>query len=165
MPLNCSDGSGLPEPENPTGFGQFLQTRSYPNPKISGFLKPEATRARRFQDFISPKLPKPEIQTRGYPTGLGTLKITQIISKIGILDANSRNFQFYLRFHEISAQLIKNKEKQYLIAQNSFGSQKNVDFGFSRFLPEKKICYVWYIFYKLYYLEFHGNGNTAIFYL
>ena len=73
--LNNSDGSGLPEPENPTGFGPFLQTRSYPNPKISGFLKPETTRTRTFWILISPKLPEPEVQTRGYPTGLETLQI------------------------------------------------------------------------------------------
>ena len=77
-----SDGSGLPEPENPTGFGPYLQTRSYPNPKISGFLEPEATRTRRFQDFISPKLPEPEIQTRGYPMGLETQKIANKFPKI-----------------------------------------------------------------------------------
>ena len=70
-----SDGSGLPEPENPTGFGRFFQTRTYPNPKIPGLLKPEATRTRIFRDFQNPKLPEPEVQTRGYPTGLETLKI------------------------------------------------------------------------------------------
>ena len=73
--MKISDGSGLPEPENPTGFGRFLQTRTYPNPKIPGLLKPEATRTRIFWDFLNPKLPEPEVQTRGYLMGLETLKL------------------------------------------------------------------------------------------
>ena len=44
--LYISGGSGLPEPENPTGFGPILQTRTYPNPKISGIPLPEITRTR-----------------------------------------------------------------------------------------------------------------------
>ena len=70
-----SGGSGLPEPENPTGFGPFLETRCYPNPNFFDFNKPETTRTRCFWDFLSPKIPEPELQTRGYPTGLETLKI------------------------------------------------------------------------------------------
>ena len=77
-----SGGSGLPEPENPTGFGPFLQTRSYPNPNFLQFREPGTTRTRSFQDFSNPKLPEPEIQTRGYPTGLENLKIAQKILKI-----------------------------------------------------------------------------------
>ena len=72
-----SDGSGLPEPENPTGFGLFFQARSYPNPKFSVFHKPEATRTRTFWVFIDPKLPEPELQTRGYPTSLKPKKSAQ----------------------------------------------------------------------------------------
>ena len=49
---------------------------------ISGFLKPETTRTRTFFILLNPKLPEPEIQTRGYPTGLENLKIAQKILKI-----------------------------------------------------------------------------------
>ena len=38
--------SGLPEPENPTGFGRFSWTRLDPNPKKSQISKPEETRTR-----------------------------------------------------------------------------------------------------------------------
>ena len=80
--LYISGGSGLPEPENPTGFGPFLQTRRYPNPIFSGFNEPETTRTRLFTDKAKPDEPEPEIQTRGYPTGLENLKIAQKILKI-----------------------------------------------------------------------------------
>ena len=43
-----SDGSGLPEPENPTGFGRFFHTRSYPNPNFSKIYLPDCTRTRKF---------------------------------------------------------------------------------------------------------------------
>ena len=53
-----SDGSGLPEPENPTRTRGIL-----PNPKLP---EPEA-----FQNLTSPKLPEPELfkisKTRSYP--------------------------------------------------------------------------------------------------
>ena len=49
--LNISGGSGLPEPENPTGFVPFLQTRTYPNPNFFQFCEPGTTRNRSFQDF------------------------------------------------------------------------------------------------------------------
>ena len=50
-----------PEPE------AFSPTRSYPNPNFSQSHKPETTRTRTFQDLKNPKLPEPEIKTRGYP--------------------------------------------------------------------------------------------------
>ena len=53
-----------PEPE------AFSNTRSYPNPNFSDSQKPETTRTRTFQEFRYPKLPEPEIKTRGYPKGL-----------------------------------------------------------------------------------------------
>ena len=62
--LFTSGGSGLPEPENPTGFEPFFQTRSYPNPNISKIHKPE-----------------PEVQTRGYQKFQKLRKIRQIWSK------------------------------------------------------------------------------------
>ena len=71
---HSSDGSGLPEPENPTGFWRFSQTRSYRNPNFWGFTKPEATRTQNLWVFVNPTVPEPETQTRGYPTGLETLK-------------------------------------------------------------------------------------------
>ena len=59
--IMSSGGSGLPEPENPTGFEPYCQTRSNPNPNISGFLKPE-----------------PESQTRGYQN-VPKIKKNQVI--------------------------------------------------------------------------------------
>ena len=58
--INNSDGSGLPEPENPTRTRGILpnpklpepellkisQARNYPNPNFSRFQKPVATRTR-----------------------------------------------------------------------------------------------------------------------
>ena len=58
--------------------------RVYPNPKtwrVLQFREPETTRTQSFQDFSNPKLPEPEIQTRGYPTGLETLKIIPKVLK------------------------------------------------------------------------------------
>ena len=57
-----------PEPE------AFSPTRNYPNPNFSQSYKPETTQTRTFQDFKNPKLPEPEIKTRGYPIGLKLLQ-------------------------------------------------------------------------------------------
>ena len=97
--LKTSDGSGLPEPENPTGFWPFLQTRSYPNPNFLKFCLPGATRTRNFYNLWNPNLPEPEIQTRGYPTGLETLKIVPKILKILLKTLkSSKNIRKWLYF-------------------------------------------------------------------
>ena len=49
-----SDGSGLPEPENPTGFGRFSCTRLNPNPKKYEITKPGETRTRT----LNPRVPE-----------------------------------------------------------------------------------------------------------
>ena len=46
--------SGLPEPENPTGFGRFSWTRMNPNPKEYEIAKPEETRTRT----LNPRVPE-----------------------------------------------------------------------------------------------------------
>ena len=51
--LHISAWSGLPEPENPTGFGDFLKPEPETNPI--------------FCYFLNPMIPEPEIETRGYP--------------------------------------------------------------------------------------------------
>ena len=90
--MSTSGGSGLPEPENPTGFGTFFQTRTYPNPKISRIPLPESTRTRNNWEISNPTRPEPEFQTRGYPTGLETLEMSQKPWKI--VPKNLRNSPF-----------------------------------------------------------------------
>ena len=81
-----------PEPE------AFSPTRSNPNPKFSQFHKPETTRTRTFQDFKNPKLPEPEIKTRGYPTGL---KLHQISPRnLKIIQNICTNFMPNLTLHQ-----------------------------------------------------------------
>ena len=60
MLVICSDGAGLPEPENPTRTRGIFpnpkqpepevltisQAQNYPNPNFSRFQKPEATQTR-----------------------------------------------------------------------------------------------------------------------
>ena len=100
----------LPEPE----LFAISWTWNYPNPKFSGFHKPEATRnpkfsgfpkpvptrTRNFWVFINLKLPEPETQTRGYLTGLETLKIVpkvlQILPKTLTISKSIRKWLYFI---------------------------------------------------------------------
>ena len=67
-------GRVYPNPKTRPEPAAFSSTRSYLNPNFSDFQKPKTTRTRSFHDLKNPKLPEPEIETRGYPK---SLKIVQ----------------------------------------------------------------------------------------
>ena len=49
--LIFSDGSGLPEPESPTGFSRFLEAREGPSPTFFKKAQPEGRPSPNFYDF------------------------------------------------------------------------------------------------------------------
>ena len=58
--MTNSDGSGLPEPESPTGFSRFLEAREGPSPTFFKKAQPEGRPSPNFYDFGKPEArPKP----------------------------------------------------------------------------------------------------------